>query len=140
MSPTDPRPSLTLALADDPDEFGGEELENALSDPESLADPRGRRAGKNMGRLISQAGTNVKIEIPPQVLAADLVVNLPQRGLRVRSPDLWVSGKTNIKNKLTGDGCHMNKLGNIMMAKGVLRAFGLSETKITEAEARWTTK
>jgi lysophospholipase L1-like esterase len=46
----------------------------------------------------------------------------------------------NIKNKLTGDGCHMNKLGNIMMAKGVLRSFGLSEAKITAAESRWTTK
>jgi lysophospholipase L1-like esterase len=43
----------------------------------------------------------------------------------------------NIKNKLTTDGCHMNKLGNIMMAKGVLRAFGLSEDKIAAAEKRW---
>ena len=38
--------------------------------------------------------------------------------------------KRDIKNKLTTDGCHMNNLGNIMMAKGVLRAFGLSEEKI----------
>ncbi len=43
----------------------------------------------------------------------------------------------NIKNKLTTDGCHMNKLGNIMMAKGVLRAFGLSEDKIAAAEKSW---
>ena len=43
----------------------------------------------------------------------------------------------NIKNKLTTDGCHMNKLGNIMMAKGVLRTFGLSEEKIAAAEKRW---
>lgn len=46
----------------------------------------------------------------------------------------------NIKNKLTSDGCHMNKLGNIMMAKGVLRAFGLSEEKIKAAEAKWLGK
>jgi len=38
--------------------------------------------------------------------------------------------KRNIKNKLTTDGCHMNDLGNAMMAKGVLRAFGMSEEKI----------
>lgn len=38
--------------------------------------------------------------------------------------------KRDIKNKLTTDGCHMNNLGNIMMARGVLRAFGLSEEKI----------
>ncbi|PXA05679.1 hypothetical protein DDZ13_02060 [Coraliomargarita sinensis] len=42
-----------------------------------------------------------------------------------------------LKNKLTTDGCHMNKLGNIMMAKGVLRAFGMSELKIKKAEERW---
>jgi lysophospholipase L1-like esterase len=45
-----------------------------------------------------------------------------------------------IKNKLTSDGCHMNALGNIMMAKGVLRAFGLSEDKIMAAEKRWLAK
>ena len=44
------------------------------------------------------------------------------------------------KNKLTTDGCHMNKLGNIMMAKGVLKAFGLSEQKIAEAEKGWLGK
>lgn len=42
-----------------------------------------------------------------------------------------------IKNKLTSDGCHMNRLGNIMMAQGVLRAFGMSEAKISELAASW---
>lgn len=42
-----------------------------------------------------------------------------------------------VKNKLTSDGCHMNKPGNMMMAKGVLRAFGMSESKIAQAEERW---
>jgi lysophospholipase L1-like esterase len=42
-----------------------------------------------------------------------------------------------IKNKLTADGCHMNELGNKMMAKGILRAFGMSEEKITAAETAW---
>ena len=48
--------------------------------------------------------------------------------------------KSEIKNKLTTDGCHMNKLGNIMMAKGVLRTFGLSEEKIKAAEKFWLEK
>lgn len=48
--------------------------------------------------------------------------------------------KSDIKNKLTTDGCHMNTLGNIMMAKGVLRAFGLSEKRITAAEKSWLGK
>ncbi len=43
----------------------------------------------------------------------------------------------NIRNKLTSDGCHMNKLGNIMMAKGILRTMGLSEEKIAAAEKSW---
>ena len=46
----------------------------------------------------------------------------------------------NIKNKLTVDGCHMNHLGNIMMAKGILRAFGLGEDKIAAAEKSWLGK
>jgi len=45
-----------------------------------------------------------------------------------------------IKNKLTSDGCHMNKYGNIMMAKGILRTFGLSEEKIEVAEKSWLAK
>lgn len=48
--------------------------------------------------------------------------------------------KRNIKNKLTTDGCHMNTLGNIMMAKGILRAFGLSDEKIAAAEKSWLGK
>ena len=46
----------------------------------------------------------------------------------------------NIKNELTTDGCHMNTLGNIMMAKGVLRAFGLSEERIAASEKSWLGK
>jgi len=48
--------------------------------------------------------------------------------------------KRDIKNKLTVDGCHMNLQGNIMMAKGILRAFGLSEEKIASAEKSWLEK
>jgi lysophospholipase L1-like esterase len=44
------------------------------------------------------------------------------------------------KNKLTSDGCHMNALGNMMMAKGILRAFGLSEEKILAVEKSWLGK
>ncbi len=45
--------------------------------------------------------------------------------------------KRDIQNKLTTDGCHMNNLGNIMMAKGIMRTFGLSEEKIAAAEKSW---
>ena len=33
-------------------------------------------------------------------------------------------------NKLTRDGVHMNALGNVMMAKGVLKAFGFTEQQL----------
>jgi lysophospholipase L1-like esterase len=46
--------------------------------------------------------------------------------------------KRAIQNKLTTDGCHMNQLGNIMMAKGVLKAFGLGDDKIADAEKSWS--
>lgn len=40
-------------------------------------------------------------------------------------------------NLLTGDGVHMNSAGNLMMAQGVLKAFGLNETQLAKArEAR----
>lgn len=45
-----------------------------------------------------------------------------------------------IKNKLTTDGCHMNTLGNIMMAKGILKTLGLPEEKIEVAKKDWLKK
>ena len=43
-------------------------------------------------------------------------------------------------NLLTVDGVHMNVLGNIMMAEGILRAFGLNGEQIAKAEAVWDKK
>ena len=40
-------------------------------------------------------------------------------------------------NLLTVDGVHMNPLGNIMMAEGILRAFGLTDVQIAKAENTW---
>ena len=40
-------------------------------------------------------------------------------------------------NLLTVDGVHMNPLGNVMMAKGVLRAFGLTDSQLAKAEGAW---
>jgi len=42
-----------------------------------------------------------------------------------------------VKNKLTTDGCHMNDEGNKMMARGILRAFGMSDKQLAEAEESW---
>jgi lysophospholipase L1-like esterase len=40
-------------------------------------------------------------------------------------------------NLLTGDGVHMNPSGNQMMAKGVLKAFGLSAEQLEKAVKSW---
>ena len=42
--------------------------------------------------------------------------------------------------QLTSDGVHMNTLGNYMMAKGVLKAFGMTDQEIAAAESAWTEK
>ena len=42
--------------------------------------------------------------------------------------------------QLTSDGVHMNALGNYMMAKGVLRALGMTDKEIAAAESEWTKK
>ena len=46
--------------------------------------------------------------------------------------------KAGIKRVLTGDGVHMNLYGNLMMAKGVLSAFGLDEQQLAVANAKWS--
>lgn len=43
----------------------------------------------------------------------------------------------NITTPLTTDGVHMNHRGNIMMAKGVLKAFGLDDAQLAAAEKAW---
>jgi lysophospholipase L1-like esterase len=45
-----------------------------------------------------------------------------------------------VKNKLTTDGCHMNDEGNKMMARGILRAFGMDDKQLAEAEKAWAEK
>jgi hypothetical protein len=40
-------------------------------------------------------------------------------------------------NVLTRDGVHMNPFGDVMMARGILRAFGLDEEELQKAEAAW---
>lgn len=42
-----------------------------------------------------------------------------------------------VQNKLTSDGCHMNPEGNKMMARGILRAIGMTAAQLAEAEKAW---
>jgi lysophospholipase L1-like esterase len=47
---------------------------------------------------------------------------------------LGSNGKTNL---LTGDGVHMNAQGNVMMATGVLKGFGLNDAQLKKAGDKW---
>ncbi len=40
-------------------------------------------------------------------------------------------------NLLTSDGVHMNDAGNLLMARGILRTFGLDNNMMQRAEAAW---
>lgn len=62
-------------------------------------------------------------------LLADLNADMQDKLKKLGS-----NGKTNL---LTGDGVHMNPEGNMMMAVGVLKGFGLNEEQITKAQGKW---
>ena len=64
-------------------------------------------------------------------LLADLNANM-QSQLKEMPP-----AKGRHKNRLTTDGIHMNAKGNIMMARGILKAFGLSEKDMAKVEVAW---
>lgn len=61
-----------------------------------------------------------------------LIADLYERMLREVSS---VPGKKG--NLLTTDGVHMNTLGNIMMATGVLEGFGMSSDQLAAARKKW---
>jgi lysophospholipase L1-like esterase len=46
-------------------------------------------------------------------------------------------GKAGSINTLTVDGVHMNPTGNVMMATGILRAFGLDDVQLQKAKEAW---
>jgi lysophospholipase L1-like esterase len=45
--------------------------------------------------------------------------------------------KAGIKRALTTDGVHMNIYGDMVMARGVLAAFGLDDRQLTATQAKW---
>lgn len=76
-------------------------------------------------------------------LLADL--NADMQAALKKIPDVPGKPKTfgkyfyggDLKNKLTSDGCHMNPEGNKMMARGILRTFGMTEKQLADAEKAW---
>jgi len=63
-------------------------------------------------------------------LLADLNIEM-QEGLKT-FPEDAPKGK-----QLTTDGVHMNPYGNFMMAKGILKAFGVPKERVKEFETGW---
>jgi lysophospholipase L1-like esterase len=72
----------------------------------------------------------LKLAKKQNCLLADLNADM-QKALTTFPKDA-VKGK-----QLTRDGVHMNKLGNIMMARGVAKAFGLTDKQLDESEKSW---
>lgn len=66
--------------------------------------------------------------------------NLPladlNAGMQERIKELVGKGRAP-GNLLTVDGVHMNPSGNMIMASGILRAFGLDQAQLDKAEAAW---
>lgn len=48
--------------------------------------------------------------------------------------------RTAASRNLTADGVHMNPEGNVLMAKGILRAFGVKDAALEKIEAAWLTE
>jgi hypothetical protein len=71
-----------------------------------------------------------EIAADKKCLLADLNTEM-QEALKTFPPDA-TKGK-----QLTTDGVHMNPYGNMMMARGVLKAFGVATDKVTALEADW---
>ena len=63
-------------------------------------------------------------------LLADLNADM-QAGLK-KFPADAPKGK-----QLTSDGVHMNKAGNVMMARGVAKAFGLTDKQLDKSAKNW---
>ena len=84
---------------------------------------------------------NVKL-IPYNAFLRDLAKerNLPLADLNAdmlaEQEKLKAAG---VNKSLTADGVHMNYLGTIMMARGVLRAFGLDDSQLAAAGTKWKT-
>lgn len=82
-------------------------------------------------QLASYNAFLVKLAAQKKCLLADL--NAEMQAALITGP-----GKP-AGNQLTTDGVHMNTLGNIMMAMGVLRSFGMSDAQLAKASAEFET-
>ena len=91
--------------------------------------------GEDQGNAMNQklAGYNGFIKSlakEKKCLLADLNADM-QKGLKTFPADA-PKGK-----QLTSDGVHMNKAGNIMMARGVAKAFGLTDQQLDQTAKNW---
>ena len=59
---------------------------------------------------------------------------------RMQAAVRTASGKPSGRNALTTDGVHMNPLGDMMMAGGILEAFGLDQERLAAVRKAWEAK
>ena len=87
------------------------------------------QANPNNQKLVAYNDFLRELAKEKKCLLADLNADMQETLKKMGS-----NGKTNM---LTGDGVHMNPLGDMMMATGVLKAFGLSEEQLKKAQDKW---
>lgn len=72
-----------------------------------------------------------ELAVEKKCLLADLNADM-QASIRPAA-----AGGRQIELQLTSDGVHMGPLGDRLMARGILRAFGLSESQLQKANGAW---
>jgi lysophospholipase L1-like esterase len=91
----------------------------------------GEDQGNAMNRKLAGYNAFIKeLAKEKKCLLADLNADM-QEGLK-KFPSDAPKGK-----QLTSDGVHMNKAGNIMMARGVAKAFGLTDQQLDKSAESW---
>ena len=91
----------------------------------------GEDEGNAMNRKLAGYNAFIKeLAKEKKCLLADLNADM-QEGLK-KFPSDAPKGK-----QLTSDGVHMNKAGNIMMARGVAKAFGLTDQQLDKSAESW---
>lgn len=76
-----------------------------------------------------------KLAAEKSCVLVDLNADMQKQIAEIKAKHPQIKG-----NLLTVDGVHMNPLGNIMMAEGILRAFGLTDAQLSAAEKAWSNR
>jgi hypothetical protein len=93
------------------------------------------QADENNQKLVSYNEFLRKLAADKKCLLADLNADM-QAAVAAAAEAAKKQPKSNMNN-ITADGVHMAFAGNVMMAKGVLKGFGLNAAELAKAGNAW---